>query len=262
MTDPSSRFRLHGKVALVTGGSKGLGRFMALELARAGAVAVIVCRHPAEGQEVVREIRREGGEALVLYADLARIATLSPMVKEAVRAFGKIDILVNNAGVNIRRPALEFEEHEWDQILDTNLKGVFFCSQAVARVMIDHGGGKIINISSAAGNAPVPRLTPYSVSKAGVVHLTRALALEWTRYGITVNAVAPSYVDTPLTRDWLADPRRYELIAKRSPMKRLAQPQDLAGALLLFASDESGFINGQTLLIDGGGSAGWAVEWD
>jgi gluconate 5-dehydrogenase len=139
-------------------------------------------------------------------------------VREVTDAMGRIDILINNAGTNLRKPALDFDEAEWDRVLDTNLKGTFFCSHAVARVMIKGGGGKIINISSAAGSRAVPWLTPYSVSKAGIIHLTSALALEWARYGITVNAIAPSYTETPLTREWLSDPERYEMIAKRSPL--------------------------------------------
>ena len=128
--------------------------------------------------------------------------------------------------------------------------------------MADAGGGKIINISSAAGGKAVPWLTPYSVSKAGIIHLTRALAIEWAQYNITVNAIAPSYMETPLTREWLSDPKRRDLIAKRSPLNRVGQPTDLTGAILLFASDNSNFITGQTLFVDGGSGAGWVIQWD
>jgi NAD(P)-dependent dehydrogenase (short-subunit alcohol dehydrogenase family) len=257
--DPCS---LSGKVALITGGSKGLGKCMALDLAKAGAKVVLVSRHPEEGRQVAREIEKTYSPAIALFADISRPDTLLPMVEAAVDKMGKIDILINNAGTNIRKPALEFREDEWDAVLDTNLKGTFFCSQAVAKTMADTGGGKIINISSAAGGNAVPWLTPYSVSKAGIIHMTRALAIEWARYNITVNAIAPSYMETPLTREWLSDPKRRELIAKRSPLNRVGQPTDLCGALLLFASDDSNFITGQTLFVDGGSGAGWVIQWD
>jgi gluconate 5-dehydrogenase len=256
------RFDLNGKVALVTGGSKGIGRYFAFDLAEAGADVILVSRHLEEGREAAEELKAKGARAIALYGDISRVETLGPMVEEAKAALGRIDILINNAGTNVRKPALDFQEAEWDQVLGTNLKGTFFCSQAVAKVMIRHGGGKIINISSAAGQRAVPWLTPYSVSKAGIIHLTRALALEWARYGITVNAIAPSYIETPLTREWLSDPKRYEMIAKRSPLNRVGQLEDLTGALRLFASDESGFITGQTLFVDGGSGAGWVVEWE
>ena len=253
---------LSGKVALITGGSKGLGNYIATDLAKAGAKVIIVSRHLEEAKQAAQEIEKSYGPALALYADISKIETLSPMVDAATDAMGKIDILINNAGTNIRKPALDFQEAEWDAVLDTNLKGTFFCSQAVARTMKKTGGGKIINISSAAGGKAVPWLTPYSVSKAGIIHLTRALAIEWAKYNITVNAIAPSYIETPLTREWLSDPKRFELISKRSPFKRVGQPADLTGALLLFASDESSFITGQTLFVDGGSGAGWVIDWE
>jgi gluconate 5-dehydrogenase len=262
MMNPGDHFNLSGKVALITGGSKGLGKNIAMDLAKAGAKIVIVSRHLAEGRQVAQAIEKSYSPAMALYADISRIDTLLPMVEAAVEAMGKIDILVNNAGTNIRKPALDFREDEWDTVLNTNLKGTFFCSQVVAKTMADTGGGKIINISSAAGGNAVPWLTPYSVSKAGINHMTRALAIEWARYNITVNGIAPSYMETPLTREWLSDPRRHDLIAKRSPLNRVGQPTDLSGALLLFASDDSNFITGQTLFVDGGSGAGWVIQWD
>jgi len=258
----NDHFNLSGKVALITGSSKGIGKCIAMELARAGAKVVIVSRHPEEGRKIAQEIEKTYSPAMALYADISRTDTLLPMVEAAIDRMGKIDILVNNAGTNIRKPALDFREDEWDIVLNTNLKGTFFCSQAVAKTMADAGGGKIINISSAAGGKAVPWLTPYSVSKAGIIHLTRALAIEWARYNITVNAIAPSYMETPLTREWLSDPKRREVIAKRSPLNRVGQPTDLTGAVLLFASDDSNFITGQTVFVDGGSSAGWVVQWD
>jgi NAD(P)-dependent dehydrogenase (short-subunit alcohol dehydrogenase family) len=259
---PGNHFKLSGKVALITGGSKGIGKNIALDLAQAGAKVVIVSRNPDQGEQVAQEIEKSYGPALALYADISRIDTLLPMVEAATDAMGKIDILINNAGTNIRKPALDFREDEWDTVLNTNLKGTFFCSQAVAKTMAHAGGGKIVNISSAAGDKAVPWLTPYSVSKAGINHLTRALAIEWARYNITVNAIAPSYMETPLTREWLSDPKRRDLIVNRSPLKRVGQTTDLTGAVLLFASDNSNFITGQTLVVDGGSGAGWVIQWN
>jgi len=259
---PGDHFNLTGKVALVTGGSKGIGKYIAIDLARAGAKIVIVSRHLDEGKRTAGEIENSYGPAMALYADLSRVNTLLPMIEAAAGRMGKIDILINNAGTNIRKPAFDFREDEWDTVLNTNLKGTFFCSQAVAKTMADAGGGKIINISSAAGGKAVPWLTPYSVSKAGIIHLTRALAIEWARYNITVNAIAPSYMETPLTREWLSDPKRRDLIAKRSPLNRVGRPSDLTGAVLLFASEDSNFITGQTLFVDGGSGAGWVVQWE
>ena len=260
--NPDNHFNLSGKVALITGGSKGIGKCIAFDLAKAGAKVVIVSRHLAEGQEVAHQIEKSYSPAMALYADISCPDTLLPMVATATDTMGKIDILINNAGTNIRKPALDFREDEWDTVLNTNLKGTFFCSQVVAKSMADTGGGKIINISSAAGGKAVPWLTPYSVSKAGIIHLTRALAIEWARYNITVNAIAPSYMETPLTREWLSDPKRRDLIAKRSPFNRVGQPTDLTGAVLLFSSDNSNFITGQTLFVDGGSGAGWVIQWD
>lgn len=258
----AGQFTLSGKVALITGGSKGLGKYIATDLAKTGAKVIVVSRHLDEAQQAAQEIEKSHGPAVGLYADISQISTLPPMVEAATAAMGKIDILINNAGTNIRKPALDFQENEWDAVLNTNLKGTFFCSQIVARTMKKNGGGKIVNISSAAGGKAVPWLTPYSVSKAGIIHLTRALAIEWAKYNITVNAIAPSYIETPLTREWLSDPKRFELISKRSPFKRVGQPADLTGALLLFASDQSNFITGQTLFVDGGSGAGWVIDWE
>jgi NAD(P)-dependent dehydrogenase (short-subunit alcohol dehydrogenase family) len=255
-------YDLSGKSALVTGGSKGIGHYLATLLSQNGAAVAVASRHLEEAEAAAKEIRQGGGKAVSLYADISRVETLAPMVEQTVARLGKIDILVNNAGTNVRKPAIDFTEGEWDQVLDTNLKGTFFCAQAAARQMIRQGGGRIINVSSAAGGRPVPWLTPYSISKAGINHMTRALAVEWGRYKITVNGIAPSYMETPLTRAWLSDPKRYDKIAKRSPLGRIGRIQDLAGAVLLFASSASDFITGQTLFVDGGGGAGWAVDWE
>lgn len=255
-------FDLKGQVALVTGGSKGIGKHLAGLLARNGAAVAVASRHLEEAQEAAKEINEAGGEAMGAFVDISRVETISPMVQGVIRWKGRLDILVNNAGTNVRKPALEFSEQEWDRILDTNLKGTFFCSQAAAKEMISRGGGKILNISSAAGGMPVPWLAPYSISKAGLNHLTRILAVEWAPYNIRVNGIAPTYIETPLTREWLSDPKRYEMLKRRSPMGRLATLSDLDGAVLLLVSEASSFITGQTLFVDGGSGAGWALRWE
>lgn len=255
-------FSLQGKVAIVTGGSRGIGRHISLLLAKKGASVAIGSRTPSECEKVAEEIRAAGGKAEGFFLDVSKRETICQLVREVVEWKGRVDILINNAGTNVRKPALEFTEGEWDLIMETNLKGAFFCAQEVARVMIKGGGGKILNVSSAAGGMPVPWLAPYSISKAGLNQMTRILAVEWARYNIRVNAIAPSYIETPLTREWLKDPQRYQMIARRSPMRRLANLPDLEGAVLLLVSKASAFITGQVIFIDGGSSAGWALDWD
>lgn len=260
MSDQSRH--LEGKVALVTGGSKGIGRHLAGLLAARGAAVAIGSRTVTQCEEAARELQETGAEALALFLDVSKVDTISRAVEEILAWKGRLDILVNNAGTNVRKPALDFSEEEWDRVLDTNLKGAFFCAQAAAKAMMAGGGGLIVNVSSAAGAMPVPWLAPYSISKAGLNHLTRILALEFAKYDIRVNGVAPSYIETPLTRDWLSDPKRREMLLKRSPMRRLATLSDLDGAFLLLVSESSSFITGQTIMVDGGSSAGWALQWD
>lgn len=256
------RFDLTGKVALVTGGCRGIGRHLARVLASHGASVAVASRHIQECEEAAGELRGLGADALAVFVDISKVETIFAMVDEVLKWKDRVDILVNNAGTNVRKPALDFSEEEWDRVLDTNLKGAFFCAQAAAKAMIPRGGGKILNVSSAAGGMPVPWLAPYSISKAGLNQLTRILAVEWARYNIRVNGIAPSYIQTPLTREWLSDPKRYQMLTRRSPMRRLASLSDLEGAVLLFVSDASSFITGQTLFVDGGSSAGWAIEWE
>lgn len=255
-------FDLVGQVALVTGGSKGIGRHLAGLLAKHGAAVAVSSRHLEESRQAAEEIKKAGGEALGVFVDVSKVETISTMVQEVIHWKGRLDVLVNNAGTNVRKPALEFSEQEWDRILNTNLKGAFFCSQAAAKEMIPTGGGRILNVSSAAGGMPVPWLAPYSISKAGLNHLTRILALEWASCNIRVNGIAPTYIETPLTKDWLSDPKRYDMLKKRSPMGRLASISDLDGAVLLLVTEASSFITGQTLFVDGGSGAGWALQWE
>lgn len=247
---------LEGKVALVTGSSRGLGRGIALGLARHGADLVLTSRKLELNQELAEEIRAAGRRALPLQTDIMKVEEIHATVEAAVGEFGAIDILVNNAGTNpIRCAALEVEEWSWDKILDTNLKGLFFFSQAVARHMKERGGGRIINISSAAAAAGTPLGSVYGASKAGVNHLTRTLALELAPYGITVNALGPSFFEVGLSEYVTKSPELTRAIEARTPLGRLGRVNELAEAVAYLASDAAAYITGQALYIDGGWTA-------
>ncbi|MDR7076819.1 NAD(P)-dependent dehydrogenase (short-subunit alcohol dehydrogenase family) [Neobacillus niacini] len=247
-----SRFDLSGRVAIVTGGSKGLGSGMAYALAEQGADIVIVSRNQAEGELVAAKIRGMGRKSLALSVDVQDISSISQMVETVTKEFGRIDILINNAGVGITKFALEVTEEEWDKVVDTNLKGVFFCAQAVARVMKEQKYGKIINISSLAGLKGSNAMAPYCASKAGIINLTRALAKEWARYHINVNAIAPGYIKTALNEEELSNESFRNKLFSALPIQRLGELDDLAGTVVLLASEASAYITGQTIIIDGG----------
>ena len=254
-------FDISGKIALVTGGSKGLGLQAAQDLAQGGANLALVSRHIDECRESAAKVASQFGvKAMALSADIRQPADCKRIVEETVKQYGGLDILVNSAGVNIRKPLLDYNEEEWDTVLDTNLKGLFFTSQAAARQMKEKGKGKIVNISSAAAKIGLPFLGPYCSSKGGITQLTKVCALEWAEFGITVNAIAPTYIRTPLTEEWLKDPERVASLTKRCAIKRLGEPQDLTGLILLLASGASDYITGKTFVVDGGSLAGWAAE--
>jgi len=251
----SNVFDLKDSVALVTGGARGIGLALAKGLAQFGCHIVVVDIDPKDQKKVVKEIEKEGRKCLFFSANVADFKSISEAVKKAVSEFGKIDILVNNAGVDIRKPALEFTEKEWDLIIDTNLKGVFFTTQAVGKFMMKRRAGKIINIASVmglVGSPPFQSIAPYCASKGGVVQLTKALALEWAKYNIFVNAIAPGPIKTHLMKPLLKDRKRYEAVLRMVPLRRFADPEELIGPTVFLASKASNYVTGHILFVEGG----------
>lgn len=245
-------FRLDGRVAIVTGGSKGLGQAMARALAEAGADVVITSRHLEEGEQVADEIRQLGRRALALESDVTDPAAVKALAKRTHAEFGRIDILVNNAGINPRKPALELSEEEWHECLEINLTGPWLLSRAVAPYMMERRWGRIINIASMLAFVSIPGRTPYASSKGGLVLLTKTLALEWAPYGITVNAICPGPFETAINRQLLQDPEAYQAFLAKIPLGRWGQPRELGPLAVYLASEASSFMTGAALLIDGG----------
>jgi NAD(P)-dependent dehydrogenase (short-subunit alcohol dehydrogenase family) len=244
--------RLDGKNALVTGASSGLGRRFATTLAAAGARVAVAARRADRLETLTAEIERAGGRAHTVALDVTDVASVRAGVAAAAAAFGPLDILVNNSGVSVTKRALELEEADYDFVMDTNAKGAFFVAQAAGRAMIAAGRpGRIINIASAAGLRVLGHLSVYCMSKAAVIHMTRALALEWGRYGINVNALCPGYIATEINRDYWDTDGGKKLIGML-PRRRVGQPEDLDGLLLLLASEHSGFVNGAVIAADDG----------
>jgi NAD(P)-dependent dehydrogenase (short-subunit alcohol dehydrogenase family) len=249
-------FDLTGKVAIVTGTSRGLGQYFARALARAGADLVITSRDPTTLAPFQSEIKSLGRRALPLPLDVRSLDSIRAMAEAAVAHYGKLDILVNNAGCNVRKPALEITWDDWNLVLDTNLRGSFFVSQAVARHMIPRHYGRIINIGSVTCVAGYAGLGPYGASRGGVKQLTMSLADDWGVHGITVNCLAPGWFKTKQNAVMYEDREWLEYLCDRIPLKRPGQPQDLEGSVVFLASDASAYVTGQTLLVDGGISTG------
>jgi gluconate 5-dehydrogenase len=249
-------FNLRGKVAVVTGTSRGLGQYFARALARAGADLVITSRDPATLSAFGAEIEALGRRVLPLALDVRDHASIQSMTAAGIAHYGKIDILVNNAGCNVRKPAMDVTWDDWNLILDTNLRGTFFVSQAVARHMIPRKYGRIINIGSVTCVAGYAGLGPYGASRGGVKQLTMSLADDWGVHGITVNCLAPGWFKTAQNAVMYENQEWVDYLCDRIPLKRPGTPADLDGAVVFLASDASAYITAQTLLVDGGISGG------
>ena len=249
-------FSLHGRVALVTGTSRGLGQYMARALAKAGADLILTSRECNRLSEFEAEIKSLSRRAVSLELDVRSLESIAQMVQDAESAFGRIDILVNNAGCNVRKPALDVTWDDWNLILDTNLRGSFFVAQAVARGMIARNYGRIINIGSVTSVAVFAGLAPYGASRGGIRQLTMSLADDWGKFGITVNCLAPGWFRTEQNKILYEDKEWVDYLCDRIPVKRPGQPQDLDAAVVFLAAESSRYVTGQTLLVDGGISTG------
>lgn len=249
-------FDLSGKVAIVTGASRGLGQYFGRALATAGADLVITSRSLETLAPFQKEIESMGRNALPLQLDVRDFDSIQQMVEEAWRHYGQIEILVNNAGCNVRKPSVEVTWDDWNLVLDTNLRGTFFVAQAVARKMIPRRYGKIINIGSVTSVFGFAGLAPYCASRGGVKQLTMSLADDWGKFGITVNCLAPGWFKTAQTRVLYEDETWVDYLVDRIPLKRPGTPKDLDGAVVFLASDAAEYVTGQTILVDGGITTG------
>lgn len=248
------KYNLDGKVAVVTGAGRGLGKWIALALADAGADVLVAALHRETAEKTCLEIREMGRKSAFLAVDVSDPEAAKAMMATAEAELGGLDILVNNAGVNVHKAALEFTPEDFAHVVDVNAKGVFFCSQAAAARMIPQGEGKIINIASSAAflvRAGIPN-SVYAMTKAGIVMLTKALAEEWSSFNIHVNAVAPGYFLTPLVEDRFRDRDMYNTIVSSTPLGRVGSPEDIMGVVVFLASAASAYITGQTICVDGG----------
>jgi len=245
-------FSLKDKVALITGASRGIGEATAMGLAQAGADLAIVSRKLPDLEKVAEEIRKLGKKCLPVQAHLGKLEEINQLVKRVLEEFGKIDVLVNNAATNpTMAQAIDADERAWDSVMNLNLKGLFFLSQAVARVMREKGGGKIINVSSAAGTTP-DVLPLYSISKAGVNMATKVMAQQWAQYNIRVNAIAPGLTKTRFSEALWKNPDILKMAMFKTPLRRPADPEEMVGAIIYLASDASSYVTGQIIGVDGG----------
>jgi NAD(P)-dependent dehydrogenase (short-subunit alcohol dehydrogenase family) len=256
MKDKQPTFHLTGQVALVTASARGIGKACALALAEAGADVILGLKKKDSAGALVRQIQKLGREVLPVQMDVTQMQEIQEAVQAGVQHFKRIDILVNNAGIGAPNPAEHVTENDFDETLAVNLKGTFFTAQTVGRVMIKQRRGRIINISSQAGVVALPTESVYCMTKAAISHLTRCLALEWARYNITVNAVAPTFIETPGTKKWLDNKAFRASVQKRIPLGRVGNPREVAGPVLFLVSPAASLITGETLMVDGG----WTIQ--
>lgn len=249
------KFTLEGKIAVVTGAARGIGREIALVFAHSGAHLILVDILQKELMKTAKEIDRMGRKNLSIAADISNTKQIKRLVRDVLNEFNRIDILVNNAGVIDNNPATEVTEEQWDKTLNVNLRGLFFLSQAVGRHMIKERRGKIINIASQAGVIALPNHAAYSASKAGIISITKTLALEWGKFNINVNAIAPTVILTPLGKKAWADPQARSEMLKKIPLGRFGEPSEVASIALFLASEASNLITGSTIMADGGYTA-------
>jgi len=251
-------FSVEGQVVLVSGGSRGIGRAIAQGFADRGAKVIITGRQGPTLQETARAMAPPKSPVRAIVCDVSKPKQIDSLVGSVLDDFQRIDTLVNVAGVNRRKPALEFTEEDYDFVMDINLKGAFFLSQAVGRHMVDRGSGSQINIASLNTDRPLKHVLPYAASKAGMGHMTRSLAIEWGPRGVRVNAIAPGFVLTDLTRNLWKDENLRAWGMANTPLRRLGQPEDMVGAAIFLACPASAYMTGQILYVDGGFTAGYS----
>lgn len=247
----------NGKIALVTGGTKGIGRATVIELCKEGAHSVSVSRNADEGRELVKELTSQGLKASYTQADVGNLSDIKKMVQEVIKEQGKIDILVNCAGVNIRKPIEEYTEDDWNYMVDINMKGTFFTCQEVGKTMIEKGiKGVIVNLGSLQSEEVLPERGIYAGTKGAVKQLTKAFAVEWAKYGIRANSLSPAFISTPLVESVLADPKWNQIITSRTLLGRPGTPEEVAHLIVFLCSSKASYITGANMVIDGGWTAG------
>lgn len=246
---------LEGKVAVITGASRGLGRAIALGYAEAGAQLVVASRHLPDLETAAEEVKKRGKPPLLVPTDISRKGDVDNLVRQTVSRFGAIDIMVNDPAVTILKPILDIEEADWDRVMDTNLKGYYFLCRASGLLMREQKRGSIINMASTLGFRVSPRMPAYSVAKAGIIMLTKALAVELGPYNVRVNAIAPGLANTSFSLAPQQDEAYRRARAQQIPLRRIAEPEDVVGAAIFLASDASAYVTGDILVVDGGGVA-------